>query len=285
MAGGHERQGVPPAVFFRPRVRLLIAGSPVRLAPFRTPNREILAMPALAAPHVPGAEHASASPAGSSPNVGPTAWAGFTVAAVLGLPWSHFAGSFGLPATLVSVSGWIMLVTLVAASAVDVRTRRIPNKYTYPAVVWLLLLACLGEYVGAARLGLGETPLAAAAFFESFAGALVCFTAMFFVFLCGAGGGGDVKLAAVLGACLGPTNGLVAIAVTHVAAGAVGLAWGVWSLGPVAILRTLWRFFGSYLLPIWILPPDDEDKKFLKLPLPLSPFFFLGAVVAAWGVL
>jgi Flp pilus assembly protein protease CpaA len=251
-------------------------------------------MPALAAPHPSGASQSPASPAGrgtsTGPGVGPTAWAAFTLVALLGLPWSHFAPSlkiagFGLPAALASVSGWIMLVALAASSAVDIRTRRIPNKYTYPAVVWLLLLALLNEYVGAARLGLGDTSLAVLPAFESLAGAVVCFAVMFFVFLCGAGGGGDVKLAAVLGACLGPTTGIMAIAVTHVAAGAVGLAWGVWSLGPVAVLRTLWRFFGSYLLPMWVLPPDEEDKKFLKLPLPLSPFFFLGAVVAAWGVL
>jgi|GEM_PF-313974 len=248
-------------------------------------------MTTLAA-HAPTAAAAKAGPT-ASPTVSATAWAGFTLAAVLGLPWTHFAQSFGpslglpfgIPDTLASVSGWIMLVTLVAASSVDVRTRRIPNKYTYPAVAWVLALTAFGQTGWAADLGLADTLWATLPFSESLAGALVCFAAMFFVFLCGAGGGGDVKLAAVLGATLGPTTGIMAIAVTHITAGAVGLAWGIWSLGPVAVLRTLWRFFGSYLLPLWILPPDEHDQKFLKLPLPLSPFFFIGAVVAAWGVL
>ena len=205
------------------------------------------------------------------------------------------AGWSTLAERLTVVNG-LLLATLVATTATDLRRRRIPNALTYPALVWILLLGAWTAMrpaavdtlpaalpstspVDAASAAVREFVRIGPTFYESLAGAAACFAVMLLVFLMNGGGGGDVKLAAVVGAALGVRFGLVALVIAHLAAGAAGLSWSIVAHGPGTTFGGLGRLFGSALWPHRILPPSEEQRRFLRFPLPLSPFFLIGVIV------
>ena len=48
------------------------------------------------------------------------------------------------------------------------------------------------------------------------------------------------------------------------------------------ILTSIGRKVGSFFVPLWILPPDVEERRLLSLPIPLAPFFLVGSFYAVW---
>ena len=118
----------------------------------------------------------------------------------------------------------LMLAWLLLVAAIDLRTRLIPNRLTYPAIALSpLSLAMWPELTALGHL----------------LGALVC-AGFFLVALLlspGSLGLGDVKLALVIGLYLGLTHGLVALVVTLLygaLAALVALAAGVGRRGMIA---------------------------------------------------
>lgn len=105
----------------------------------------------------------------------------------------------------------VTAAVVVAGAAVDVATRRIPNRITVPAAV--LILGLQAWFYGLS--GLGDSLL-------GLAGALVFFLIPYALRMLG---GGDVKLMAVAGAGLGP-SALVSLALfTSLAGGVQILLW------------------------------------------------------------
>src|SRR4051794_3661577 len=100
---------------------------------------------------------------------------------------------------------WLAAVLGVAASIADLRSRTIPN--------WLTLAGGIAGIVCAASMGWHSFGMA-------LAGAAVGFLVMLPLNLCGAMGGGDVKLMAAFGTLLGPA-GILAAAVFGAIAGAI----------------------------------------------------------------
>ncbi len=90
--------------------------------------------------------------------------------------------------------GAVFAFTLVAA-VTDLRTRRLPNWLTIPALAAALVFH--GVTSGLAGLG------------TALAGFALGFGVLFVLWLIGGGGGGDVKLMGALGAWLGPTSTLL----------------------------------------------------------------------------
>lgn len=110
---------------------------------------------------------------------------------------------------------WCLAAALgLAASVTDLRRRTIPN--------WLTGAGALAGIVFAASRGWHSLGMA-------MAGAAVGFLLMLPLHLCGAMGGGDVKLMAAFGTLLGPAGILVA-AVFGFIAGAIW-AFGAWLRG------------------------------------------------------
>lgn len=99
------------------------------------------------------------------------------------------------------MSPWLFPAIAVAvgvvAATTDYRTGRIPNKLTFPVMLFGLIAHSVGHGV--------------AGFLGSFIGLCVCAAVPGVVYKASRGrgiGGGDIKLFAALGALLGPTQGL-----------------------------------------------------------------------------
>ena len=98
----------------------------------------------------------------------------------------------------------------VAAAAIDLRTRLVPNALTGAAAVSGIALAVTG---------FGQVGVAGA-----LAGGLLGLTLMLPGYLFGATGGGDVKLLAASGTLLGPERILIAFFIMAIGGGLIALA-------------------------------------------------------------
>jgi prepilin peptidase CpaA len=120
---------------------------------------------------------------------------------------------------------WTALAVCLAAAAVDLRSRRIPNVLTLGALAAGFVLQ--GALAGPAGL------------VHAFAGALAAGLPALAVFALRGMGGGDVKLLAACGALLGPAAALQLLLATAVAGGVLAAA--------AIAARRAWTVTGSYL--------------------------------------
>lgn len=131
---------------------------------------------------------------------------------------------------IASASAAIAVVAIGAAVVTDVARRRIPNLITFPAMgAGLILAAVIGGGWGLAG---------------SLAGATLAPCILMALRLGKPLGGGDIKLAAAVGALTGPAAGALAMLLAAVAGGLVAL---LWMLRPgTAVARTLAPFVTGF---------------------------------------
>jgi prepilin peptidase CpaA len=119
---------------------------------------------------------------------------------------------------LANPSDLFVLATVAAGTglgaAIDLRTRKVPNRLT-------MGLATIG--LGFAAAGIGGLSLGA-----SLAGLALGLALMLPGHLIGATGAGDVKLFAAAGAFIGPTHMVMAFVYTALAGGAIAIVISVW---------------------------------------------------------
>jgi prepilin peptidase CpaA len=161
-----------------------------------------------------------------------------------------------------------VLILAGLACICDLRTRRIPNALTFGGAA----LASLYWLVAGGRIGLltslGGWATGAALFFPMFA--------------LGGMGAGDVKLAACLGAWLGPTTTLFVALYSALAGGvmavAVALATGYFktAVRNVWLLLAHWQVVGVRPLPELTLEQSRGPR--LPFALPIAG----GAIAAMW---
>jgi prepilin peptidase CpaA len=170
---------------------------------------------------------------------------------------------------LATPSDLIVLTTLaagaLAAAAIDVRTRRVPNALTAS-------LAAAG--VAFAIAGIGRLTIAG-----SLAGIAVGLGLMLPGHLFGATGAGDVKLFAAAGALLGPAPTAAAFLYTALAGGALAL---VIASRRGRLQRTVHgtaRLVASAAANSAEIEAPVENNRF-----PYAPAIAVGAVIAALGV-
>ena len=184
-----------------------------------------------------------------------------------------------LPANLGTVNGLVLLILLGACTATDLHSRRIYNWATYSAIYWAIGLNIVGLTYGDAMTSrLGVQGLA-----SCLQGAVGCFVLMLFAYSLARGGAGDVKLATALGALIGFEQGVWAIGVSYIFAGASVLLWSVWRQGPFTLAVAMVRLLGSMLLPTRISRPDEREKDLLRTPIPLAGFFAVGTLSVVLG--
>jgi Flp pilus assembly protein protease CpaA len=212
--------------------------------------------------------------------------AAVVIPVLLAQPWPLVAGAAGLTAPWNTVTGLVLGLALLTATATDLAYRRIYNWCTYSAGAWAAALqltvaltgdrtvstATAGPSSVAAWIG-GPTPT------DAFFGLLVGFGVTFALYTVFRGGAGDVKLVAVIGALTGPTIVLQALVYAYLFAGIAALAYLVWTAGPVALLARTWTALG--------LPANDairaraaDAQAATRCRMPMGPFHAAGAVLA-----
>ncbi|MCS7306751.1 MAG: A24 family peptidase [Thermoguttaceae bacterium] len=185
------------------------------------------------------------------------------------------------------ISIGILLALLLVASWTDLRHHAIYNRTVYPGILFAFALNGIGEgllyweILGPDNLqriwgviGLGQ----------SLAGFLLCGLIMLVCYVLFHVGGGDVKLIAMLGAFLGPYEGLEALLWTFVLGAAAGLMMLVWRHGPSRLLLRVWRQVVSTLLLRRWAPITDQERTELQTRLYLAPSALLAVLIVYWDL-
>ncbi len=164
---------------------------------------------------------------------------------------------------------WLALALASVAALIDVRSGRIPNAITYPAIA---LGLALGLAPGADP-GLGARGL----------GLAVGFGPSFALFLAGVLGGGDVKLLAALGALVGFPAIVEVLLYSGLAGAVIGLGVLVWNGRLAATLHGMAAIAGMASLGQRPPPVPARD---LRIPLGAAICTGVAWTLAApvWGV-
>jgi prepilin peptidase CpaA len=170
---------------------------------------------------------------------------------------------------LATPSDLIVLTTIagggLAAAAIDVRTRRVPN---------LLTASLAAAGVAFAVAGIGRLTIAG-----SIAGIAIGFGLMLPGHLFGATGAGDVKLFAAAGALLGPAATAAAFIYTALAGGALAIAIACRRGRLQRTVHSAARLVASGAANAGEIEAATENNRF-----PYAPAIAVGAVIAALGV-
>lgn len=191
----------------------------------------------------------------------------------------------------------ILLWLLVKCTASDLRSLKIYNRVTYPALLLMLLLSWLVDLQGIPPTALSLLPwpvnqhaaadrafdFASGALAHSLWGGLACGLALLPLWLTTGRGGGDLKLAVVIGTAIGPQLGLIAIGWTFVVGSAATLLWMMYRLGPFQAPLLLVRQMVGVLMPRLLPAPSPEMLQVFQRPIPLAGFFALGTLLALGG--
>ena len=149
----------------------------------------------------------------------------------------------------------LLVVVQVVVTATDLTRHFIPNAIVYPGILAGLLLNSLyGPGLGFALNGF-----------------LLCAGLMLLCRLLFPIGGGDVKLVAMMGACLGVDRGVECMLWTFIIGGVMAVAILIWKFGFVNLVRGV---FGHLWLVVrsrsWV-PLTAKEREPLTSPLYLAP--------------
>lgn len=165
----------------------------------------------------------------------------------------------------------VLFVALAVATWTDVRSQRVYNGTTYPAMILCAVLRGWEE----GREGLADAVV----------GFLACGGLMLVCYACLSLGGGDVKLAALIGTALGWIQGLSVLLWMFVLAGAVAATLIIWRVGAGNLISLVFRGKGPD--PIAgdgpSAPRQSLDEQ-LRRPLFLAPAALVAVfvVTAPW---
>lgn len=167
----------------------------------------------------------------------------------------------------------ILCVGLFAAIAAlwDWRTNRLPNSLTVTAFAAALVFHFVAGAVEGGLRGAGQGLLTALAGFATGFGIL------FFLWLIGGGGGGDVKLMGALGAWLGPERTLWVFLLSAVLVLFGSLAILAWQASRIGIGRTRAKYFNRHPASKHGGPALAQRRRVMPYGVPVA--------VATWCVL
>jgi prepilin peptidase CpaA len=162
----------------------------------------------------------------------------------------------------------LVFVLAGVAAFTDLVYHKLYNWMTYPGIILALLLA-YGEGGWGDRGGLED----------SIKGLALCGSIMLVCFVLFSVGGGDVKLIAMLGAFLGPEQGIEVLLWTFVLGAIAGVGMLIWRVGAWKLAASLGRhLLWSLRLGNW-LPLSDDERKQLHSPLYLAPAAVLAVAI------
>ncbi|MEM0982675.1 MAG: A24 family peptidase [Planctomycetota bacterium] len=178
---------------------------------------------------------------------------------------------------LVSLIPWIVVIAAASiGTSTDLASRRLPNWLTFPLVVTgLAFNAAVGGFAG---------------FGEAFGAMIIVALPYVLLFVLAMGGAGDAKMMAGVGAWLGFSHGLVALACVAIAGGVLAVGVGFARGQGRALTRHLsdstlgLLAVGRGWVPVGdlgsVLPTPSSLHRF-----PYGAAIFAGCTAAAFGVL
>ncbi|MEX0717163.1 MAG: A24 family peptidase [Planctomycetaceae bacterium] len=158
----------------------------------------------------------------------------------------------------------LAVLLLVAATVTDVLRHKIFNWTTYPGIVGGFLANWW--FGGSAGASPGREALE-----TSLLGFFVCGFIMLFCLLFFDIGGGDVKLIAMMGACLGLHQGIEAMLWTFILGAVLGVGMLVWQLGFLRIAGGVWRHLALMVKTRGWVAPTPRERGPLEQGLFLAP--------------
>jgi prepilin peptidase CpaA len=182
-----------------------------------------------------------------------------------------------------SFAWWPMLVVLAVATFTDLRSRRIPNWLALPFLAAGVVISPWRQELGGMSQGFswhGLGPFRWQGLGQSLAGLGVGLLIFGVGFWMGGMGGGDVKLAAAIGAWVGPVQVFWAVFFASLAGGGMAFCWLAWSgciqrlfLGAGALV------FGSKGRGVQGTP-EPQIVNPLKRKMPYAPAIAIGTVLS-----
>lgn len=161
----------------------------------------------------------------------------------------------------------VLLLLCLIAGYTDLRWHKIPNRLTYSATVAAVVLNIVASLV--------PSPLSEEwgliGWEASLTGALFCFGVMLVVLLFFGIGGGDLKLLTMVGAFLGPSQGLEVLLWSAVLGAGVAVALLVWRVGLIKLLYYGVQHLAGLLHVGRPLNLTEEERRQLQAPLYLAP--------------
>lgn len=181
----------------------------------------------------------------------------------------------------------LLLGPMLIAATTDVARHKIYNWTTYTGILAAFGFHAIGSFLlagndaDAGRLAkLGFIP-----FSECLFGFGLCGLVMLFSFAIFRVGGGDVKLIAMVGAFVGPWQGVMVMLWTFVLGGCMGLCVLIWRVGPWRLAaRTFQQLMWSLRLGHWE-PLTDDDRAQLQPPLFLAPCALAAAAIVRFQLI
>lgn len=196
-----------------------------------------------------------------------------TVLIVAGLIFMTCCGD-RLPGRLGTFLGGVLTGACIIACVTDLKYRKILNSTTFSAILIVLTVHL------AAQAGRIDPPhwgvISPSQAFFGFAACLLLTGIPFYVTHKGAG---DVKLAVLFGAVLGAMQGIAAVVLAYLSAAVLLTSVHLVRNGVRTTFGSVSRLVFSWVLPLWVAPPDATEKRFLKSSMPLAPGFCLAAIV------
>lgn len=182
----------------------------------------------------------------------------------------------------------LLLGLMLTATATDVARHKIYNWTTYTGILTALFISAAGSSLiaggwsdeGWLRHALGWIPLS-----ECLLGLAACGLLMLVCFVLFRIGGGDVKLLAMLGAFMGPEQGITAMLWTFVLGGCVGLIVLIWRVGPVRLGLAVFRRLLWFLRIGYLEPLTDDERARLQPPLFLAPCALAAVMIVRFDLL
>ena len=176
--------------------------------------------------------------------------------------------------------GWIGVGTSAAvmgtAAVSDLRYQRIPNKLTYPAAAVGVVLHCVAGV-------LNEHQSLLSGLKDSLLGLALGFGVLFLGYMFGGIGGGDVKLAAALGAMVGIEVTQFGLLYMGLLGGAMALSIMIWKGKLFRSLLNMGRFFFTALIPgLSTEMPKEENSDPFPLGVAISAGFAWAIIEDGW---
>ena len=163
-----------------------------------------------------------------------------------------------------SLAWWPMVILLVTAMVVDIRSRRIPNWLVLPFLAGGVIVSAASQGIKGLGQSMGGIALAVAV-----TGILCWLRGM---------GMGDLKLCAAVGGWIGPAQLGMALVATGIAGGALALIWAAWH----GLLRESLEGSGDLVSGFWKRGVRPHPTLVLDHPsartMPYAPAIAIGTI-------